>query len=49
MKVDMKPAYCHLHYTAQTAVQAMVTIGAFYLVALRVTFGGAANPSQPVE
>jgi hypothetical protein len=35
-----------MHYTAKTAVQAMVTIEEFALVALRMTFGGAANPSQ---
>jgi len=45
-KVDMKSAYHHLHYTAQTATRAMVTIGAFTLVALRMTFSGVANPSQ---
>jgi len=46
MKVDMKSAYLCLHYTAGTVIQAMVTIGAFTLVALHMTFGGEANLSQ---
>jgi len=45
-KADMKSAYRRLHYAADTAVQAMVTLGPFALIALRLTFGGAANPSQ---
>ena len=45
-KVDLKSAYRRMHYCAATAVQAMITIGAFVLIALRMTFGGAPNPSQ---
>jgi len=34
------------HHPAQTAVEAMVTIRPFTLVALHMPFGGAANLSQ---
>jgi hypothetical protein len=46
VKVDWKSAYCQLHQEAQTAIQSMVTIEIFVLIALRLTFGGAFNPSQ---
>jgi len=42
----MKSAYCCLYYTAGTTIEAMVTIGAFTLMALHMTFGRVANPSQ---
>jgi hypothetical protein len=45
-KVDLKSAYRRLHYTAAMAVQACVLVCNLLLVALRLTFGGAANPSQ---
>jgi hypothetical protein len=45
-KVDMKSAYRRLHYMAAMAVQACVLVCNLLLVALRLTFGGAANPSQ---
>ena len=45
-KVDAKSAYRRLHYHPDAAVQAMIAIGDFVLVALRMTFGGAPNPSQ---
>jgi len=46
MKVDLKSAYCHLHYHYQMVVQSVVVIGEFALIALHMTFGGAPNPSQ---
>jgi hypothetical protein len=46
VKVNWKSAYCRLHQEAQTAIQSMVTIGIFVLIALHLTFGGASNPSQ---
>lgn len=45
-KADLKSAYRRLHYAPRTAVQAIVQLGSFILLALRMTFGGAANPSQ---
>ena len=45
-KIDLKAAYRRLHYTASMALQACVLIAHLLLVALRLTFGGAANPSQ---
>lgn len=45
-KTDLKSAYRRLHYHWATAIQAMVLFGQFALLALRMTFGGAANPSQ---
>jgi hypothetical protein len=45
-KVDLKAAYRRLHYSAAMAVQACVLVSNLLLVALRLTFGGAANPSQ---
>jgi hypothetical protein len=45
-KVDLKSAYRWLHYTAAMAVQACVLVCNLLLVALRLTFGGAANPCQ---
>ena len=46
MKVDLKSAYWRLHYSMCTAQQSLVAIDDFVLVALCLTFGGAANPSQ---
>jgi hypothetical protein len=46
VKVNWKSAYCRLHQEARTAIQSMVTIGIFVLIALHLTFGGASNPSQ---
>jgi hypothetical protein len=46
VKVDWKSTYCQLHQEARTAIQSMVTIGIYVLIALRLTFGGASNPSQ---
>ena len=45
-KSDLKSAYCQLHYSMCTACQSMVAIDNFILLALCLTFGGAANPSQ---
>ena len=45
-KVDLKAAYRRLHYCFETAAQALVIVGGFLLMALRLTFGGASNPSQ---
>jgi hypothetical protein len=45
-KVDWKSAYRRLHNAAATAVAAMVLVGGFLLIALRLTFGGAPNPSR---
>jgi hypothetical protein len=45
-KVDWKSAYRRLHNAPATAVSAMVFVGQFLLVALRLTFGGAPNPSR---
>jgi hypothetical protein len=45
-KIDWKSAYRRLHFDAASALQAMVVLGGVLLVALRLTFGGAANPSR---
>jgi hypothetical protein len=45
-KVDWKSVYRRLHNAPSTAVSAMVVAGCFLLVALRLTFGGAPNPSR---
>eukprot|EP00978_Attheya_sp_CCMP212_P025270 scaffold80933_cov58-Attheya_sp.AAC.1 len=46
-KVDWKSAYHRMHYAATLAVQQSITVIAGYLLlALRMTFGGAPNPSQ---
>jgi hypothetical protein len=45
-KVDVKSAYRRLHNAIATAVAAMVLVGAYLLVALRLTFGGSPNPSR---
>ena len=45
-KVDWKSAYRRLHNAASTAVGAMVVVGSRLLIALRLTFGGAPNPSR---
>jgi hypothetical protein len=45
-KVDWKLAYPRRHNAPSTAVLAMVLLGSFLLVALRLTFGGAPNPSR---
>ena len=45
-KVDWKAAYRRLHNCASVAVQSCVWLGGFILVALRLTFGGAQNPSR---
>jgi len=45
-KVDWKSAYRRLHLHVDTAAQSMVSIDGMLLMALRMTFGGAPNPSQ---
>jgi hypothetical protein len=45
-KVDWKSAYRRLHNAIATAIAAMVLVGNFLLIALRLTFGGAPNPSR---
>jgi hypothetical protein len=45
-KVDWKSAYRRLHNAPSTAVSAMVIVACFLLAALRLTFGGAPNPSH---
>jgi hypothetical protein len=45
-KIDLKAAYRRVHLQATMALQACVLIGGLLLLALRLTFGGAANPSM---
>jgi hypothetical protein len=45
-KVDWKSAYRRMHYAATSAVQSITVIAGYLLLALRMTFGGAPNPSQ---
>lgn len=45
-KADGKAAYRRLHLSGQQALQSLVIIGTTIFVALRMTFGGAANPSR---
>jgi hypothetical protein len=45
-KVNWKSAYRRLHNAPSTTVSVMVLVGSFLLVALRLTFGGAPNPSR---
>jgi hypothetical protein len=45
-KTDCKAAYKHLHFDPKISVQAIALMGPFLLMALRMTFGGAPNPSQ---
>lgn len=45
-KVDLKAAYRRLHQAASTAVRSLVQIDGILLLALRLTFGGAPNPSM---
>jgi len=45
-KANLKAAYCRLHHTAGVAVQALTRVDNMLLVALRLTFGGAPNPSM---
>ena len=45
-KCDCKAAYKRLHFDPRMIVQSIVGIGNFILLALRMTFGGAPNPSQ---
>jgi hypothetical protein len=45
-KVDWKAAYRRLHLAAALVVQSCVFIAGYLLLALRLTFGGAANPSR---
>jgi hypothetical protein len=45
-KVDWKSAYRRMHYSTTSAVQSMTLVDDNLLVALRMTFGGAPNPSQ---
>ena len=45
-KVNCKSAYRRVHLHAETAVKACTFIAGILLVALRLTFGGAPNPSQ---
>jgi hypothetical protein len=45
-KVDWKSAYRRMHYAVPSAVQSITRVDEHLLVALRMTFGGAPNPSQ---
>ena len=45
-KVDFKSAYRRVHLKATTALKSSTCIAGMLLVALRMTFGGAPNPSQ---
>ena len=45
-KVDCKSAYRRIHLQATTAIKACTVFAGLLLVALRLTFGGAPNPSQ---
>ena len=45
-KVDCKSAYRRIHLQATTAMKACTVFAGLLLVALRLTFGGAPNPSQ---
>ena len=45
-KVDCKSAYRRIHLKARTALKSCTSIDDLLLVALRMTFGGAPNPSQ---
>ena len=45
-KLDFKAAYRRLHTSSLTASQAVVIIDDIALLALRMTFGGAPNPSM---
>jgi hypothetical protein len=44
--VDWKSAYQRLHNSAETAIQSIVAVDIYILIALHLTFRGAANPSQ---
>ncbi|KAI2503360.1 hypothetical protein MHU86_11080 [Fragilaria crotonensis] len=46
MTVDCKSAYRRIHLKAATAMKSCTSIDDLLLVALRMTFGGAPNPSQ---
>jgi hypothetical protein len=46
VKADGKAAYHRLHLHWQQALQSLVLCGDYLLMALRMTFGGAANPSR---
>jgi hypothetical protein len=43
--MDWKSAYQCLHNSAETAMQSIVAVGIYILIALCLTFGGATNPS----
>ena len=43
-KVDWKSAYRRVHLVAAMAVQSIVAVSGMLLLALRLTFGRAANP-----
>ncbi len=45
-KVDFKSAYRRVHLKAKTALKSCTCTAGMLLVALRMTFGGAPNPSQ---
>ena len=45
-KVDWKSAYRRVHLVAAMAVQPIVAVSGMLLLALRLTFGGVANPSH---
>jgi hypothetical protein len=45
-KVNWKSAYRRLHNAPSTTVSAMVLVFSFLLLALRLTFGGAPDPSR---
>ena len=44
--MDWKSAYRRVHLVADTAVQSIFAVSGMLLLALRLTFGGAANPSH---
>ena len=45
-KIDCKSAYCRLHHHWSAALQACIVFGSLLLMSLRLTFGGAPNPSR---
>jgi hypothetical protein len=44
--VDWKSAYRSLHNSAETAIQSIIAVDIYILIALHLTFRGVANPSQ---
>jgi hypothetical protein len=49
VKIDWKLAYGCMHYNPRTAIQAIIALGSYILLALWMTFGGAANPTVACE